>query len=302
LAVLTKSLARLRADFNTRFPTRDKASDGWIGDYRHQQGTSGHNPDDTKGSKAEYSDPDAKAEVRAIDVDKDFRESGASMQDIVDAVLRTPADRNRLRYIIFNRRIWSASNGWKASAYHGSNPHDKHAHFSGDPADDENDKPWQSVLNYRRPAQPAQNEEEDLNGEQDERLKRVEDHVVAITNRLFAFMQMRHEAKFTIPNGQKTHIEPNLAGYAINDTLNILTGAANGVDQVSVHDKDGKLGLAGFDLDGERIAASVLAGLTPERLAEAIRQAGLTPEALAASIPTDVATQVADLLAARLAS
>jgi hypothetical protein len=36
----------------------------------------------------------------------------------------------RLRYLIYERRIWSASNGWRQETYEGSNPHDKHAHFS----------------------------------------------------------------------------------------------------------------------------------------------------------------------------
>jgi hypothetical protein len=36
----------------------------------------------------------------------------------------------RLRYVIYNRRIWSRSSGWVQKAYTGSNPHDKHAHFS----------------------------------------------------------------------------------------------------------------------------------------------------------------------------
>ncbi len=149
MAVLTTALTRLRSDFDTRFPRRDKASDGWIGDAAHQASTSGHNPDDTPGSKAEYSDADAKAEVRAVDIDKDLKDT-VSMQQVVDAILRTPTDRRRLKYVIFNRRIWSASNGWAPRAYTGSNPHDQHAHFSGDPAYDEDGQPWSSVLNIGR--------------------------------------------------------------------------------------------------------------------------------------------------------
>jgi hypothetical protein len=37
---------------------------------------------------------------------------------------------NRLRYIIYNRRIWQASNGWAQQSYSGSNAHTAHAHFS----------------------------------------------------------------------------------------------------------------------------------------------------------------------------
>jgi hypothetical protein len=37
---------------------------------------------------------------------------------------------NRFRYIIYMRRIWSASTDWQEREYTGSNPHDHHAHFS----------------------------------------------------------------------------------------------------------------------------------------------------------------------------
>jgi len=144
MAVLTTALTRLRSDFNTRFPDRDHASDGWIGDARHQEEISGHNPDETGGG--EYEDADSKDEVRAIDVDVDFREPGVNAQMVVDAVLDTPADLKRLRYIIYNRRIWSRNTDWKPKAYTGSNPHDKHIHFSGDPLQDENAGPFNSIL------------------------------------------------------------------------------------------------------------------------------------------------------------
>ena len=36
----------------------------------------------------------------------------------------------RLRYIIYNRRIWEASNDWRQRTYTGSSPHTEHAHFS----------------------------------------------------------------------------------------------------------------------------------------------------------------------------
>lgn len=149
MAVLTASLTRLRSDFNTRFPGRDKASDGWIGDQAHQGGSSGHNPDESGNS--EYEDSDSKDEVRAIDVDKDLRDSGGiTMQQCCDAIRSNPDDRKRIEYIIFNRRICSQSSGWAWQNYSGSNPHDQHAHFSGDPGYDEDDSPFQSILNIGR--------------------------------------------------------------------------------------------------------------------------------------------------------
>lgn len=146
--VVTASLARLMADFRTTFPNKDRESDGTVGDLAHQAETSGHNPDDTAGSRSEYTDADSKAEVRAIDVDNDLRAAGVSMQNVIDRMLQTSADLRRLRYIIYNRVIWSRSNDWRPRAYTGSSPHTEHAHFSGDPGTDEDSSPWSSVLSF----------------------------------------------------------------------------------------------------------------------------------------------------------
>lgn len=129
MAVLTTALARLRADFNTRFPARDKASDGWIGNAAHQKEASGHNPDDTAGSRSEYTDTDSAAEVRALDVDTDFHEPGVTAQMVVDNMLRTPADLTRLRYMIYNQRIWSRNTNWQPREYTGASAHTEHIHF-----------------------------------------------------------------------------------------------------------------------------------------------------------------------------
>lgn len=153
--VLTRSLNALRASFNLRFLNRDHASDGWIGDRAHQQSTSGHNPDDTPGVKAEYSDSDSKPEVRAIDVDADLRDPKINMLKVIQAILADPNALKRLRYIIFNRVIWSRTTGWQPRVYTGSNPHDKHAHFSGNPADDENAAGWPAVTNIGKAADVA---------------------------------------------------------------------------------------------------------------------------------------------------
>jgi hypothetical protein len=144
MAVLTTSLTRLRNDFNDRFPSRDKASDGWIGDSAHEDTTSGHNPDESGGG--EYEDSDSKDEVRAIDLDDDLRDSGGvTMQQVLDRIIATPRDIQRLKYMIYNRRIASRSNGWRWQTYTGSNPHDKHGHISGDPAYDEDAAEFTSV-------------------------------------------------------------------------------------------------------------------------------------------------------------
>lgn len=147
---LARSLAAARDAFNVRFPKRDRTTDGTIGDAAHQREPSGHNPDDTPGSLPESEDADNEPEVRALDVDADLNEPGVTMWDVVQAILATPADRDRLLYIIHNRKIWSKSQGWRERAYTGSNPHTSHVHLSGDPAYDEDTRPWKSILDFGR--------------------------------------------------------------------------------------------------------------------------------------------------------
>jgi hypothetical protein len=133
------------AAFNTIAPNRAKDSDGTVGDLAHTTSPSGHNPDDTPGSRPEREDADNIAEVRAADVTTDLRQPGVTMEQVVQSVLATPAERDRLIYIIFNRRIWRKSNGWRQETYTGSDPHDRHAHFSGDPNSDNDGGPWNSI-------------------------------------------------------------------------------------------------------------------------------------------------------------
>ena len=145
--ILTPAMTRLRSGFNVAYPSRSKASDGWIGDLAHAQGTSGHNPDDTPGVSAERSDADTIPEVRAIDVDVDLipgdrAASRLAMYAEIRRIIATPRDRRRLIYIIFDGLIWSASTGWEPHTYTGSNKHREHAHFSGHPDHDNDATPW----------------------------------------------------------------------------------------------------------------------------------------------------------------
>lgn len=128
--ILVPCLAKLRDEFNTIAPSRDKASDGTIGDAAHQREVSDHN-DDEVGSVPIH-DADRVHEVHAWDADNDLRESDLSMEKVVQFVLgrcRSDAEK-RLRYIIWNRRIWEASNKWKQRPYTGPSPHTEHGHFS----------------------------------------------------------------------------------------------------------------------------------------------------------------------------
>jgi hypothetical protein len=128
--ILIACLKALFAEFNRIAPSRDHASDGAIGDTAHQREVSDHNPDET--GAVPIHDADKTNEVHAIDVDNNLNESDLTMEKVVQFLLARcrSGDEKRLRYIIWNRRIWSASSGWVQKTYTGASQHTEHAHFS----------------------------------------------------------------------------------------------------------------------------------------------------------------------------
>lgn len=110
MAVLAGSLVNLRSEIDIRWPTRDRRTDGWIGDASHQARQSDHNPD-------------GRGIVHAIDVDKD----GIDVWAVLGATVR---DEMPTSYVIHNRQIWSRSRLWHPREYTGSNPHTGHIHIS----------------------------------------------------------------------------------------------------------------------------------------------------------------------------
>ena len=130
MAVLTQGLRNFERQLDEAFPRRARP-DGWIGDEAHRQRTSGHNPDDTFGSKPAWDgDTDRIPEVRSLDIKVDLGD-GIVGQDLVDHLIQLPALGTVIRYLIHRGLIYHARAGFRPVRYDGDNRHDHHVHVEG---------------------------------------------------------------------------------------------------------------------------------------------------------------------------
>jgi hypothetical protein len=270
---LVPCLKELFAEFDRIAPGRDHASDGSIGDATHQQNpTSDHNPD-------------SKGAVHAIDVDNNLNAS-FSMEDVIQYFVAecrknnpNGTDRGRLKYFIYNRRIWSASTGWKQENYTGSSAHTEHAHFSCEyaPEYEKDTASWGLVERFG-----------DDVSEQD------------VTNALNKFFAVtKNESTGNLPDSRIGH----------DAGVQRMPGSPFSPDQLMTYQYLGKVGAAVMDVkamvaelagkdftDETAIVQGVLAGLAgAEGAAETIA------DAVVNALPPDLAQQVVDEMAKRLA-
>lgn len=115
------SLEQLRSQLDELAPERSKASDGAIGDEDHRNRSSDHNPHFALAGM-HY--------VTARDFTDD-PDSGLDCDELAAALVRG-ADQ-RLKYIIWDRRILAGGGGpspWRWRPYNGANPHTHHLHLS----------------------------------------------------------------------------------------------------------------------------------------------------------------------------
>lgn len=288
---LVPCLVKLRSDFNIVAPNRDKASDGSIGDGAHQASQSDHNDDEV--GNVPIRDADKLHEVHAIDVDVDLRQAGLSMEKVVQFLLgrcRSGAEK-RLRYIIFNHRIWEASNGWKQRTYTGKNPHDHHAHFSAS---------YTTALEADTSSYGL-------------RSLIQEDFMDAADKTWLEgkFAAMQAAMPTAAENATAVHDRPVIAGgknygfyynlvargdyrseYLAGTFAPAVLGALQAIlANVQADDADKAQLLAAINAAGAD-EAQIVAGVL----------AGLDPAAIAAAIPLDIADRVADELRGRLAA
>jgi hypothetical protein len=143
---LAESLKTLRRQIDEAAPSRTKSADGTIGDAAHASRSSDHNPH-VKDGKIGV--------VTALDITHDPR-AGVDC-DSIAAALRGSRD-DRIKYIIWNRRIWNPDVAPDWRPYAGSNPHNKHIHISVRAAkaryDDASPWSWGGAM-VNRAASPA---------------------------------------------------------------------------------------------------------------------------------------------------
>lgn len=131
---LAASLETLRISVNAVAPQRSRLSDGTIGDAAHASRRSDHNP---------WVEHQGRGVVTAIDITHD--PSGGCDAGVLAESLRSGRD-PRIKYVIFDRRIFSATvQPWQWRHYSGSNPHSHHVHISVGSAVEQFDDtaPWQ---------------------------------------------------------------------------------------------------------------------------------------------------------------
>lgn len=122
---LAHSLETLRAEVNALYPSRDKSSDGTIGDTSHAASASDHNPN-SEGVVCAFD----------LDVDIDGSDDSVVTPEFVALIEQLRAHPHpNVKYVIYNRRMFSAyaAHGvapftWRA--YGGADPHTSHAHVS----------------------------------------------------------------------------------------------------------------------------------------------------------------------------
>lgn len=151
MAMLVPAAITLREQINRRFPKRDKASDGWIGDAKHAQRASDHNPD-------------AHGWVHALDIDDDFGAPGDA-QRLADQLLEYARSgkpgSERIKYLVYADKLASGTHRttwWKWRPSNEQN-HRNHIHISFTAAAEDDGSPFPlpmlHVPDKANPATPA---------------------------------------------------------------------------------------------------------------------------------------------------
>jgi len=126
MTTLCKGGVTLRNQIDRRWPKRDKASDGWIGDAAHL----------ARGSASDHT-PNKAGVVHAIDIDENLgtyangRTARLLANQLLDYAASGLPGSSRLKYVVLENRI--ASGTYKKTWWtwrHGNYGHEAHIHIS----------------------------------------------------------------------------------------------------------------------------------------------------------------------------
>jgi hypothetical protein len=118
---LSKAAVQLREQIDDSFADRSRKSDGWIGDAKHKNTKSDHNPLPDTG------------EVCAIDVDAKLCDEPEMSIYLAEQIRVAAKTDKRISYIIHVGKIASGKSFWRFVKYRGVNPHNRHIHISFKP-------------------------------------------------------------------------------------------------------------------------------------------------------------------------
>lgn len=149
---LVKGGEILRRQVNARFPKRDKASDGWIGDRAHQSRKSDHNPD-------------AKNWVHALDIDENMGKAGKWRNGLTARRLANQLIKyartdlpgaDRVKYVVYEEQIASGTYKHTWWRFRGKGyGHTQHIHVSFTEAAQKDDQLWPLPILTRNRLQKA---------------------------------------------------------------------------------------------------------------------------------------------------
>jgi hypothetical protein len=120
-AWLSKAAVQMREQIDDSFADRSRKSDGWIGNEKHQNTKSDHNP------------LPKTLEVCAIDVDAKLCDQPEMSIYLAEQIRVAAKTDKRISYIIHAGKIASAKSFWRFVKYRGINSHHRHIHISFKP-------------------------------------------------------------------------------------------------------------------------------------------------------------------------
>ena len=124
MAAIAPAAQAILTQASALWPNRNRASDGTLGDPAHAARVSDHNPGHN-------------GLVHAADLTHDPANS-VDCNVLAEQIKDDP----RVKYVIWNRRIWNPSISRTWRPYTGSNPHDHHMHVSVTDAGENDASPW----------------------------------------------------------------------------------------------------------------------------------------------------------------